>query len=75
MSCQELHEVQQSAVLHLGRNNPRHPYMLRSKQMGNSFEKELGDPGVSKLNMSHKSALGTMNVNGSFEVLPVSRGR
>ncbi|TRZ16775.1 hypothetical protein HGM15179_010332 [Zosterops borbonicus] len=44
MTCQELYEVQQSAVLHLGWNNPRHLHMLRTKQLGSSFEKELGDP-------------------------------
>lgn len=71
MTCQELYEVQQSAVLHLGRNSPRHLHMLRTKQLGSSFEKELGDP----LGLQAEHEWYIRSVNGTLEVLPVSQGK
>lgn len=73
MSCQELHEAQQSAVLHLGRSNPRH--VLGTKQLGSSFEKELGDPGGLQAEHEPPICLEAKKVNGSLDVLPVSQER
>ena len=42
-------------VMHLGRNNPRHQYMLWATQMKSSLaEQDLGDLVDSKLNMSQQ---------------------
>ncbi|GAB0209022.1 mitochondrial enolase superfamily member 1 [Grus japonensis] len=52
-------------VLHLGRNNPRHQYMLGATQLESSFaEKDLEFVVETKLNMSQQCALTAKAANG-----------
>ncbi|PKU47068.1 hypothetical protein llap_2617 [Limosa lapponica baueri] len=52
-------------VLHLGRNNPQHQYVLGTDQLENSFaEKDLGILVDIKLHMSQQCTLATKKVLG-----------
>ncbi|KAK4828098.1 hypothetical protein QYF61_023460 [Mycteria americana] len=55
----------QCEVLHLGRNNAKHQYMLGTTQLESSFaEKDLGVLVDTKLNMSYQCVLVAKNCNG-----------
>jgi len=52
-------------VLHLGKNNPMHQYMLRATQLESSLaEKDLGVLVDTRLNMSQKHVLAAKKANG-----------
>ncbi|KAJ7415532.1 hypothetical protein WISP_77283 [Willisornis vidua] len=56
-------------VLHLGRNNHLHQYVLRADQLENSFlEKELGILVDTKLNMSQLCALAGKIASGTLGI-------
>ena len=55
-------------VLHLGRNNPTHQYMLGATQLESSLaEKDLGVLVDTKLNRRQQRALAAKRVNGILE--------
>ena len=57
-------------VLHLGRNNPKHKYMLGATQMESSFaEKDLGVLVDTRLNTSQQHALAAKVVNGTLDCI------
>ncbi|KAK4807067.1 hypothetical protein QYF61_018408 [Mycteria americana] len=57
-------------VLHLGRNNPRHQYLLGDAQLGSSFSaKNLGVLVDTKLNMSQQCALVAKKANGILDCI------
>jgi len=51
-------------ILHLGRNNSRHQYLLGITPLENSSAEDLGVLVDTKLNMRQQCALGTMEANG-----------
>ena len=58
-------------ILHLGRNNPMHQYMLGAIQLESSMaEKNLGVLVDTRLNMSQQCALAALD-----KVLPAGQGR
>ncbi|KAM6099407.1 uncharacterized protein LJ206_003107 isoform 1-T1 [Theristicus caerulescens] len=57
--------MEKCKVLQLGRNNPRHQYMLGASQLESSLaEKDLGSWWTPKLTMSQQWALAARNANG-----------
>jgi len=57
-------------VLHLGRNNARHQYMLRATQLGSILaEKELGVLMDTKFSMSQQCALAAKKVCGVLDYI------
>ena len=68
-------------ILHLGRNNPMHRYMLGATQLEISLaEKGLGILVDTKLNMSQQCALAAKVASGILssirkKVLPAGQGR
>ncbi|GAB0182191.1 mitochondrial enolase superfamily member 1 [Grus japonensis] len=63
-------------VLHLGRNNPRHKYMLGATQLeGNLAKNSLWVLVETKLNMSQQCALVTKKVNATLDFIRQSIAR
>ena len=57
-------------VLHLGRNNPMHQYMLGATQLESRLaEKRLGFLVDTKLKMSQQRALATKKANGILDCI------
>lgn len=63
-------------VLHLKRNNPRHPYVLCTIQRECCLtEKDLGFQQVTKLNMKHQCSLFLKQANGILDYNRQSKSR